>query len=200
MGTYAKENLSDGRKIYIICNSGKRGAEKVTGILKEAGIDGFLIYIVEDGVRALGSERGAPATSHVEEDIDWKTVTTAGVLRAMGGSDVQALDIRDNDAYAKDHLRGSLQGPLKEIKDSTVQAVVYKIAKEEMDPSKPIYLFCYSSNKCAKTDISVMKDTGFDVDNLFIIGNDTKGKDIQVAFVTEQDNPSGDVISPAHTV
>ena len=29
MGTYAKENLSDGQKIYIICNSGKRGAEKV---------------------------------------------------------------------------------------------------------------------------------------------------------------------------
>ena len=37
MGTYAKENLSDGQKIYIICNSGKRGAEKATGVLKEAG-------------------------------------------------------------------------------------------------------------------------------------------------------------------
>ncbi len=47
MGTYAKENLSDGQKIYIICNSGKRGAEKATGVLKEAGIDGSLIYTVE---------------------------------------------------------------------------------------------------------------------------------------------------------
>ena len=54
-----------------------------------------------------------------------------------------------------------------------------------MDPSKPVYLLCYSGNKCAKTGISVMKDAGFDVDNLFIIENGAKDKDIQAAFVTE---------------
>ena len=30
-----------------------------------------------------------------------------------------------------------------------------------------------------------MKDAGFDVDNLFIIENGAKDKDIQAAFVTE---------------
>ena len=59
MNTYAKENLSDGKKIYIICNSGKRGAEKATGVLKEAGIDGSLIYTVEGGAKAW-SLRKAP--------------------------------------------------------------------------------------------------------------------------------------------
>lgn len=84
MGTYAKENLSDGQKIYIICNSGKRGAEKATGVLKEAGIDGSLIYTVEGGAKALESEKGALTTNRAEEDIDWKTVAAADALKAVG--------------------------------------------------------------------------------------------------------------------
>ena len=185
MNTYAKENLSDGKKIYIICNSGKRGAEKATGVLKEAGIDGSLIYTVEGGAKALESEKGALTTNRADEDIDWKTVTAADALKAVGGSDVQILDVRDNDTYAEGHLKGSLQCPLKEIEDPAAQTAMYKMAKEEMDPSKPVYLLCYSGNKCAKTGISVMKDAGFDVDNLFIIENGAKDKDIQAAFVTE---------------
>ena len=185
MGTYAKENLSDGQKIYIICNSGKRGAEKATGVLKEAGIDGSLIYTVEGGAKALESEKGALTTNRADEDIDWKTVAAADALKAVGGSDIQILDVRDNDTYAKGHLKGSIQSSLKEIEDPAAQTAMYKMAKEEMDPSKPVYLLCYSGNKCAKTGISVMKDAGFDVDNLFIIENGAKDKDIQAAFVTE---------------
>lgn len=185
MSTYAKENLSDGQKIYIICNSGKRGAEKATGVLKEAGIDGSLIYTVEGGAKALGSEKGALTTNRADEDIDWKTVAAADALKAVGGDDVQILDVRDNDTYAEGHLKGSLQSSLKEIEDPAAQTAMYKMAKEEMDPSKPVYLLCYSGNKCAKTGISVMKDAGFDVDNLFIIENGAKDKDIQAAFVTE---------------
>ena len=185
MGTYAKENLSDGQKIYIICNSGKRGAEKATGVLKEAGIDGSLIYTVEGGAKALESEKGALTTNRADEDIDWKTVAAADALKAVGGSDIQILDVRANDTYAKGHLKGSIQSSLKEIEDPAAQTAMYKMAKEEMDPSKPVYLLCYSGNKCAKTGISVMKDAGFDVDNLFIIENGAKDKDIQAAFVTE---------------
>ncbi|MFR3753392.1 MAG: rhodanese-like domain-containing protein [Enterocloster sp.] len=38
MGTYAKENLSDGQKIYIICNSGKRGAERQPVFLRRPAL------------------------------------------------------------------------------------------------------------------------------------------------------------------
>ena len=33
MTTYAKDHLNDGKDIYVICNSGKRGAEKATAVL-----------------------------------------------------------------------------------------------------------------------------------------------------------------------
>ncbi|WP_331666727.1 rhodanese-like domain-containing protein [Lacrimispora sp.] len=51
MKAYAEENLKDGEKIYIICNSGQRGAQKSTEVLEEAGIDAALIYTVEGGAK-----------------------------------------------------------------------------------------------------------------------------------------------------
>ena len=38
MTTYAKDHLNDGKDIYLICNSGKRGAEKATGVLRDAQV------------------------------------------------------------------------------------------------------------------------------------------------------------------
>ena len=54
----------------------------------------------------------------------------------MGGSDIQILDVRDNDTYAKGHLKGSIQSSLKEIEDPAAQTAMYKMAKEEMDNSQ----------------------------------------------------------------
>ena len=44
---------------------------------------------------------------------------------------------------------------------------------------------CYSGNNCAKTGISVLKDAGFDVSELYIIENGAKDADVAAAFVTE---------------
>ena len=47
METYAKAHLMDGKKIYLVCNSGASGAKKATEVLTGAGIDPALIYTVE---------------------------------------------------------------------------------------------------------------------------------------------------------
>lgn len=185
MSAYAKEHLSDGQKIYIVCNSGKRGAEKTTGILVEDGIDPSLIYTVEGGAKALGSVKGALGTNRAEEAIEWKTVSAEDTLKAVESKEAQIVDVRDDETYAKGHLKDSLQCNLKEIEDPKAQTAMYEMAKEQLDPSKPVYLLCYSGNKCAKTAISVMKDAGFDTDNLFIIDGGAKNKDVAAAFVTE---------------
>lgn len=183
LGEYGKKNLNDGQKIYIICNSGKRGAEKATGVLKEAGIDGTLIYTVEGGAKALESEKGALTTNRADEDIQWKMAPASDALKAEENGNALILDVRDNETYAKGHLKGSLQTSLKEIEDPDAQTAMYQLATEGMDKTKPVYLLCYSGNKCAKTGISVLKDAGFDVNNLYIIENGAKDKDIKAAFV-----------------
>lgn len=182
MSAYAKEKLSDGKEIYIICMSGKKGAQKATAVLQDAGIDSSLIYTVEGGAKALASEKGALTTNRADEKIEWKSIAAADALKAVGGSDAQILDVRDDDTYAQGHLEGSLQVNLKEIEDPEAQTAMFELAAE-MDKTKPVYLLCYSGNKCAKTGISILKDAGFDVDNLFIIENGAKDKDIQAAFV-----------------
>ncbi len=185
MAEYAKANLDDGKDIYIICNSGQRGAQKATGVLQDAGIDAAKIYTVEGGAKALAKQKGALGTNRTEENIDWKYISGKEAVEAAGSEDVQILDVRDDDTYAQGHLTGSFQCGLKDFENADAQTKMYQLATEEMDAEKPVYILCYSGNKCAKTAISVMKDAGFDVDNLFIIENGAKDADVAAAFVTE---------------
>ena len=184
MTAYAEKNLKDGKEIYIICNSGKRGAAKTTEVLTAAGIDPSLLFTVEGGAKALGEEKSL-TTNRAEEAIDWQYVTGKEAVEALGSEDVQFLDVRDMDTYAKGHLPQSMNVGLKEIEDSAAQTEMYEMAKAELDAEKPVYILCYSGNKCAKTAISVMKDAGFDPANLFIIENGAKDADVAAAFVTE---------------
>ena len=185
MTTYAKDHLNDGKDIYLICNSGKRGAEKATGVLRDAGIEPTSIYTVEGGAEALGKENGALTTDRTEENIDWKYVAGKDAVDKVGDKDVQFLDVRDDDTYKAGHLEGTLQCSLKEFDTPEAQTEMYNLAKDKMDKEEPVYILCYSGNKCAKTAISVMKDAGFDTDNLFIIENGAKDGDVSAAFVTE---------------
>lgn len=183
MTAYAKESLSDGKDIYLVCNSGKRGAEKATGVLKDAGISPDSIYTVEGGAEALEKESGALSTDRSEEGIDWKYVSGKEAVEAVGNDDIQIVDVRDDEAYAAGHLEGSYQVDLKEIESPEAQTKMYELGTTELDPEKPVYFLCYSGNKCAKTGISVLKDAGFDPDNLFIIEEGAKGADVAAAFV-----------------
>ena len=185
MTDYAKENLNDGKDIYIICNSGKRGAEKATGVLRDAGIESTSIYTVEGGAKALADVSGALTTDRTEENIDWQYVSGKDAVAAVDDKDVQILDVRDDDTYKAGHLKGSFQCGLKEVESADAQTAMYKLATEKMDSSKKVYLLCYSGNKCAKTGISILKDAGFDLDNLYIIENGAKDGDVSAAFVTE---------------
>lgn len=185
MTTYAKDHLNDGKDIYVICNSGKRGAEKATGVLRDAGIESTSIYTVEGGAKALADVSGALTTDRTEENIDWQYVSGKDAVAAVDDKDVQILDVRDDDTYKAGHLKGSFQCGLKEVESADAQTAMYKLATEKMDSSKKVYLLCYSGNKCAKTGISILKDAGFDLDNLYIIENGAKDGDVSAAFVTE---------------
>ena len=178
---FALAKLNDGKNIYIVCNSGKRGAEKATAVLKDAGFDASKLYTVEGGAKALSAKKEFN-TSRIDEAIDWKYIDGKEFLALSGA---QVVDVRDADTYKKGHLAGSSNVPLKEFEDSAAQSAMYEFGKANLDPTKPVYFLCYSGNKCAKTGISVLKDAGFDADNLFIIKDGAKDADISAAFVTE---------------
>lgn len=182
MTEYAEKNLKDGNKIYLVCNSGKRGAEKATKVLTDAGIDKSLIFTVEGGAKALADEKDGLLTNRVDEAIEWQYVSGADALAAFGKGEAQIVDVRDDDTYKEGHIADSLQVGLKEIESADAQTKAFELAAG-MDKDKPVYFLCYSGNKCAKTGISVFKDAGFDESNLYIIQDGAKGEDISNAFV-----------------
>lgn len=126
----------------------------------------------------------AEVTFGGNQDIDWQYVDGKDAVAAVGSDDVQFLDVRDDDTYAQGHLKGSLQCGLKDFESADAQKAMYELA-QTMDSSKPVYILCYSGNKCAKTAIAVMKDAGFDTNELFIIKDGAKDKDVAAALVTE---------------
>lgn len=179
MAEFGKSNLNDGKKIYLVCNSGKRGAEKTTDILKEVGIDSSLIFTVEGGAKSLEKEK-ALNTIRLEDKIDYKYISGEDFLKEK---DAQVIDIRDDENYDKGHLENSIHQDLTDFDDAKLQTEMFKLASEKIDKEKPVYFLCYSGNKCAKTAISIFRDAHFNTDNLFIIEDGAKDSAIQDSFV-----------------
>ena len=109
MTDYAKENLNDGKDIYIICNSGKRGAEKATGVLRDAGIESTSIYTVEGGAKALADVSGALTTNRTEENIDWQYVSGKDAVAAVESGKMIASDFQN----AEGQITGALETAVK---------------------------------------------------------------------------------------
>ncbi len=182
MKEYADKNLNDGEKIYLVCNSGARGAQKATAVLTEAGFDTSLIFTVEGGAKALAEVEGALSTNRFDEAIEWQFVKAADSLAAFEKGEVQLVDVRDDETYAAGHIEGSVQVGLKEVENAEAQTKAFELAKT-LDTSKPVHFLCYSGNKCAKTAISVFKDAGFELADLYIIEGGAKDETIISAFV-----------------
>lgn len=182
MTEFTKNQLMDGKKIYLVCNSGKRGAEKATSVMKAAGVDEKLIFTVEGGAKSLADIKGALSTERVGEPIAWQYVEGDAAVKAAGDGSAQIVDVRDAESFGKGHLANSLTVSLKDFADAKAQTEAFHLA-ESMDKDKPVYFVCYSGNKCAKTAISVFKDAGFDVNKLYIVKDGAKNEAVSAAFV-----------------
>ncbi len=180
---YAKANLTDGKDIYIVCNSGKSGAEKATEVFINVGIDASSIYTVTGGADALSDAKDGLTTNRTEESIEWQYVTGKDAVASIGDENVNILDVRAVNDYSEGYLEGSMHVDLKEIEDASAQTEMYNFALSEIDEEKPDYILCYSGNSVAKTAISVMKDAGFSTENLFIIEGGAKDSDVSSALI-----------------
>lgn len=182
MKAYAAANLQDDKAIFIICNSGARGAVKATETLLAAGIDASRLYTVEGGAKALAEVKDALTTKRQEDSIQWQYVSAADAVAAVGNADIQIVDVRDAETFGQGSLEGAVRAGAKDVADPAVQTEVYELAKT-LDPEKDVYFLCYSGNNCAKSAISVFKDAGFSLDKLFIIEGGAKDETVSAAFV-----------------
>ena len=111
----------DTKPIYIVCNSGQRGAQRATANLLAAGIDEARIFTITGGAAALKEIEGALTTERHNDAIDWKYVEPADAIAAVDNDEIQIIDVRSEADFAKGHLKGALNCSLGTPADAALQ-------------------------------------------------------------------------------
>ena len=180
--------ITEDKPIYIICNSGARGAQKATLLLGKLGYntstkeDGK-VYTIENGAKGL-------ELLYAMSGIDGKTA-----VAAVGKDDVVILDVRATGNYGSGHLKGSISTPVFNAngvakttddqlsKDFTKYVTDNKATLEK----KELYLLCNSGASGARAATALLKSAGYDLAKVHTITGGAKDADVKAAAIYVSD-------------
>lgn len=185
---YVKANIStfSGKKVYVLCNSGQRGARAATALLADNGVDKNTIYTITDGAKDK-TVNGAFVT------VDgYKFVSGNDAINAAKDGTAYVIDVRSSKAQAKTGiLKGSISQSLFDAdnKLDTAEAEALEIAFKEEIPSKitedkPIYIIC---NSGARAATALLKAAGYDLAKVHTITGGAKNEDVKAASIYVSD-------------
>ena len=185
--------ITEDKPIYIICNSGARGAQKATLLLGKLGYntstkeDGK-VYTIENGAKGLELLYAMSGTDG--NAVDGKTA-----VAAVGKDDVAILDVRATGNYGAGHLKGSISTPVFNAdgvakttddqlsKDFTKYVTDNKATLEKKD----LYLLCNSGASGARAATALLKAAGYDLAKVHTITGGAKNEDVKAASIYVSD-------------
>ena len=185
--------ITEDKPIYIICNSGARGAQKATLLLGKLGYntstkeDGK-VYTIENGAKGLELLYAMSGTDG--NAVDGKTA-----VAAVGKDDVVILDVRATGNYGSGHLKGSISTPVFNAngvakttddqlsKDFTKYVTDNKATLEK----KELYLLCNSGASGARAATALLKSAGYDLAKVHTITGGAKDADVKAAAIYVSD-------------
>ena len=187
------QKITEDKPIYIICNSGARGAQKATLLLGKLGYntsakeDGK-VYTIENGAKGLELLYAMSGTDG--NAVDGKTA-----VAAVGKDDVIILDVRATGNYGSGHLKGSMSTPVFNAngvakttddqlsKDFTKYVTDNKATLEKKD----LYLLCNSGASGARAATALLKAAGYDLAKVHTITGGAKNEDVKAASIYVSD-------------
>lgn len=187
------QKTTEDKPIYIICNSGARGAQKATLLLGKLGYntsakeDGK-VYTIENGAKGLELLYAMSGTDG--NAVDGKTA-----VAAVGKDDVAFLDVRATGNYGAGHLKGSISTPVFNAdgvakttddqlsKDFTKYVTDNKATLEKKD----LYLLCNSGASGARAATALLKAAGYDLAKVHTITGGAKDADVKAASIYVSD-------------
>ena len=187
------QKTTEDKPIYIICNSGARGAQKATLLLGKLGYntsakeDGK-VYTIENGAKGLELLYAMSGTDG--NAVDGKTA-----VAAVGKDDVVILDVRATGNYGSGHLKGSISTPVFNAngvakttddqlsKDFTKYVTDNKATLEKKD----LYLLCNSGASGARAATALLKAAGYDLAKVHTITGGAKNEDVKAASIYVSD-------------
>ena len=185
--------ITEDKPIYIICNSGARGAQKATLLLGKLGYntstkeDGK-VYTIENGAKGLELLYAMSGTDG--NAVDGKTA-----VAAIGKDDVVILDVRATGNYGSGHLKGSISTPVFNAngvakttddqlsKDFTKYVTDNKATLEK----KELYLLCNSGASGARAATALLKSAGYNLAKVHTITGGAKDADVKAAAIYVSD-------------
>ena len=171
----AKADTLKGKNIYILCNSGARGAQNATALLIAAGYSNDVLFTITNGAK----DETVKAASYY--------VTAAYAVSKIGAEDTVILDVRSAVNYEKGHLPGALSAPVFD-KDNNVTTESDELAEAfnktiadnaTLLADKNILILCNSGARGAVAGTSLLKKAGYSADKLFTIEGGAKNHEIQ---------------------
>lgn len=182
--------ITEDKPIYIICNSGARGAQKATLLLSKLGYNTSIkedgkVYTIENGAKGLELLYAMSGTDG--NAVDGKTA-----VAAVGKDDVVILDVRATGNYGSGHLKGSMSTPVFNAngvakttddqlsKDFTKYVTDNKATLEK----KELYLLC---NSGARAATALLKSAGYDLAKVHTITGGAKDADVKAAAIYVSD-------------
>ena len=178
------------KELYLLCNSGARGARAAAVLLQRAGYDTSRIHTITGGATGLEVRYAFLGTNNA--------VTGAEAVAAVDSNDVVIVDVRTKENFANGHLKNSLSLPVFYLNEEGKQVV----AETNQDPyaktfaeyvqanlsttfsGKKVYVLCNSGQRGARAATALLADNGVDKNTIYTITGDAGDKTVQSAFVT----------------
>lgn len=185
--------ITEDKPIYIICNSGARGAQKATLLLSKLGYNTSIkedgkVYTIENGAKGL-------ELLYAMSETDGNAVDGKTAVAAVGKDDVVILDVRATGNYGSGHLKGSMSTPVFNAngvakttddqlsKDFTKYVTDNKATLEK----KELYLLCNSGASGARAATALLKSAGYDLAKVHTITGGAKDADVKAAAIYVSD-------------
>ena len=178
------------KELYLLCNSGARGARAAAVLLQRAGYDTSRIHTITGGATGLEVRYAFLGTSNA--------VTGTEAVAAVDSNDVVIVDVRTKENFANGHLKNSLSLPVfylnqegKQVVAETNQDPYAKTFAEYVQANLPttfsgkkVYVLCNSGQRGARAATALLADNGVDKNTIYTITGGAGDKTVQSAFVT----------------
>lgn len=177
------------KELYLLCNSGARGARAAAVLLQRAGYDTSRIHTITGGATGLEVRYAFLGTNNA--------VTGAEAVAAVDSSDVVIIDVRTTENYTKGHLKNSISLPVFYINEKGEQAIAetnkdsyavsfadYVKANISTFTGKKVYVLCNSGSRGARAATALLADNGVDKNTIYTITGGAKDETVNGAFVT----------------
>lgn len=178
------------KELYLLCNSGARGARAAAVLLQRAGYDTSRIHTITGGATGLEVRYAFLGTNNA--------VTGAEAVAAVDSNDVVIVDVRTKENFANGHLKNSLSLPVSYLNEEGKQVV----AETNQDPyaktfaeyvkanlptfsGKKVYVLCNSGQRGARAATALLADNGVDKNTIYTITGGAGDETVQSAFVTD---------------